>query len=92
MEYIKLNDGNKIPVLGLGTFMLSPNDAENSVYNALKCGYRLIDTANAYLNERAVGRAIKKSGIPREEIFLESKLWPTVYTKETAIDEMLEHS
>lgn len=90
MEYIKLNDGNKIPVLGLGTFMLSPNDAENSVYNALKCGYRLIDTANAYLNERAVGRAIKKSGIPREEIFLESKLWPTVYTKETAIDEMLE--
>lgn len=90
MEYIKLNDGNKMPVLGLGTFMLSPEDAEKSVYNALKCGYRLIDTANAYLNERAVGRAIKKSGIPRKEIFLESKLWPTVYTKDTAIDEMLE--
>ena len=49
-----------------------------------------IDTANAYMNERAVGRGIKKSGIPREEIFLESKLWPTVYTKETAVDEMLE--
>ena len=90
MEYIELNDGNKMPVLGLGTFMLSPEDAEKSVYNALKCGYRLIDTANAYLNERAVGRAIKKSGIPRKEIFLESKLWPTVYTNEKAIDEMLE--
>lgn len=90
MEYIKLNDGNKMPVLGLGTFMLSPDEAENSVYNALKCGYRLIDTANAYLNERAVGRAIKKSGVPRKEIFLESKLWPAVYPKETAIEEMLE--
>lgn len=90
MEYIELNDGNKMPVLGLGTFMLSPEDAENSVYNALNAGYRLIDTANAYLNERAVGRAIKKSGVPRSEIFLESKLWPTVYTNEKAIDEMLE--
>ena len=90
MEYIKLNDGNNMPVLGLGTFLLSPEDAENSVYNALNAGYRLIDTANAYLNERAVGRAIKKSGVPRSEIFLESKLWPTVYTNEKAIDEMLE--
>lgn len=69
---------------------MKPEDAENAVYNALKCGYRLIDTANAYMNERAVGRGIKKSGVPREEIFLESKLWPTVYTKETAVDEMLE--
>ena len=60
------------------------------VYNALKFGYRLIDTANAYMNEIAVGRGSKKSGVPREEIFLESKLWSTVYTKETAVDEMLE--
>lgn len=90
MDYIKLNDGNKMPTLGLGTFLLSPKDAEKAVYNALKDGYRLIDTANAYMNERAVGRGIKKSGVAREDIFLESKLWPTVYTKETAIDEMLD--
>lgn len=90
MNYILLNDGNKMPSLGLGTFMLKPNEAEEAVYNALSCGYRLIDTANAYMNERAVGRGIKKSGVKREEIFLESKLWPTVYTKETAVDEMLE--
>lgn len=90
MDYIKLNDGNKMPSLGLGTFLLSPKDAEEAVYNALKDGYRLIDTANAYMNERAVGRGIKKSGVARKDIFLESKLWPTVYTKETAIDEMLD--
>lgn len=90
MNYINLNDGNKMPSIGLGTFLMQPNEAEEGVYNALNSGYKLIDTANAYLNERAVGRGIKRSGLPREEIFLESKLWPTVYTKETAIDEMLE--
>lgn len=90
MEKIMLNSGYEMPLLGIGTYLLSPTDAENSVYHALKMGYRLIDTANAYHNERAVGRGIKKSGVRREEIFLESKLWPTVYTKESAIDEMLE--
>ena len=90
MEKVKLNNGIEMPQIGLGTFMMKPNEAEEAVYNALKSGYRLIDTANAYQNERAVGRGIKKSGVPREEIFLESKLWPTVYTKETAVDEMLE--
>ena len=90
MKYFELNNGEKMPVIGLGTFLLSPSDAEEAVYNALECGYRLIDTANAYMNERAVGRGIKRSGVPREEIFLESKLWPTVYTKDTAVDEMLE--
>lgn len=90
MEYIELNNGVKMPSIGLGTFLLQPKDAEEATYQALMNGYRLIDTANAYLNERAVGRGIKRSGVPREEIFLESKLWPTVYTKETAIDEMLE--
>ena len=90
MKTVKLNNGIEMPAIGLGTFMMKPAEAEEAVYNALKCGYRLIDTANAYMNERAVGRGIKKSGIPREEIFLESKLWPTVYTKETAVDEMLE--
>lgn len=90
MRTLKLNNGISMPVLGLGTFMMKPNEAEEAVYNALKSGYRLIDTANAYMNERAVGRGIKKSGVPREEIFLESKLWSTVYTKNTAVDEMLE--
>ena len=90
METVKLNNGIEMPVLGLGTFLMKPQEAEDAVYNALMSGYRLIDTANAYMNERAVGRGIKKSGIPREEIFLESKLWPTVYTKETAVDEMIE--
>lgn len=90
MEYITLNNGVRMPSVGLGTFLMSPSQAESAVYEALKDGYRLIDTANAYQNERAVGRGIRKSGLPREEIFLESKLWPTVYTRESAVDEMLE--
>ena len=89
MEYFTLNDGYKMPMAGIGTFMISPSDAEVAVESALRNGARLIDTANAYMNESATGRGIKKSGVPREEIFLVSKLWPTVYEKETAVDEML---
>ena len=89
-NYAILNNGNKIPVVGIGTFTMSPEDAENSVFNALKNGYRLIDTANAYVNERAVGRAIKRSDIERSEIFVSSKLWPTEYTYKNAVDETLE--
>ena len=89
MEKIKLNDGGEMPSVGIGTFLLSPDEAEKSVLEALKVGYRLIDTANAYQNERAVGRAIKASGIPREEIFVETKLWPSVYTDPEAIDKTL---
>ena len=70
----KLNNGIEIPSIGIGTFMLSPEDAQSSVYEALKMGYKLIDTANAYVNERAVGRGIKKSGINREDIFVSTKL------------------
>ncbi len=90
MDYITLNDGNKMPAIGLGTFMMAPDAAQKAVESALASGYRLIDTANAYMNERAVGRGIKNSGLKREEVFLESKLWPTVYTRESAVDEMLE--
>jgi len=90
MEYFKLNDGNQMPVIGIGTFMLEPDVAEESCYNALKNGYRLIDTANAYVNEKAVGRAVKRSGLKREDIFLVTKLWPTVYEDENAIDKTLE--
>lgn len=89
MEKIKLNDGREMPSVGIGTFLLSPDEAEASVKEALKVGYRLIDTANAYQNERAVGRAIKASKIPREEIFVETKLWPSVYTDPEAIDKTL---
>ena len=90
MEKIKLNNGIQIPVFGIGTFMIEPDDAEKSVEFALKNGYRLIDTANAYMNERAVGRGIKKSGISREEIFVSTKLWPSVYEDDSAVDKTLE--
>ena len=76
MEYVELNDGTKIPILGLGTFRIEPDDAENAVCNALQMGYRLIDTANIYQNEKAVGRGIKKSGVKREDIYLTSKIFP----------------
>ena len=90
MEYIALNNGVKCPVIGIGTFMLSPAEAENSVREALKMGYSLVDTANAYVNERAVGRGIKDSGVKREDVFLSTKLWPSEYENENAVDETLE--
>ena len=90
MEYVTLNNGIKCPVIGIGTFMIAPPDAENSVREALKMGYRLIDTANAYVNERAVGRGMRESGVPREEVFLSTKLWPSEYENENAVDETLE--
>ena len=90
MKYFDLNNGIKMPMAGIGTYLLSPDDAENAVYEALKCGYRLIDTANAYMNERAVGRGIKKSGVERKDIFLVTKLWPTEYEDgDRAIDDTL---
>jgi diketogulonate reductase-like aldo/keto reductase len=70
--------------------MLSPEDARRSVRKALKMGYRLVDTANAYVNERAVGYGIKESGVGREEIFLSTKLWPSEYENENAVEETLE--
>ena len=90
MEKIKLNNDSECPIIGIGTFMLSPADAENSVREALKMGYRLIDTANAYVNERAVGRGIKASGVSREEVFLSTKLWPSEYENPNAVNETLE--
>ena len=90
MEYAVLNNGVKMPMAGIGTFLLSPDEAEASVRSALRCGYRLIDTANAYRNEKAVGRAIRASGLPRDEIFLETKLWPSFYEQPDAVDKTLE--
>ena len=93
MESIRLYNGVEVPVLGIGTFMISPEDTEKSVYAALKLGYRMIDTANAYMNEEAVGKALKKAineGIvTREEVFVSTKIWATLYENENAVDDTL---
>lgn len=89
MEYATLNNGVKMPMAGIGTFLLSSDEAEASVLSALADGYRLIDTANAYVNEKAVGRAMKRSGLQREEIFLETKIWPSFYEQADAVDKTL---
>ena len=91
---VKLNNGVEMPRFGIGTF-LQPSDevCEQSCLTALKAGYRHIDTAHAYQDEAGVGRAVKESGIPREEIWITSKLWPTEYGEGKtlkAIDEMLD--
>ena len=88
--YVKLNNGVEMPMAGIGTFLLSPQEAEASCISALQDGYRLIDTANAYVNEKAVGRAMKKSGIAREDIFLETKLWPSFYNDVDAVEKTLQ--
>lgn len=79
-----------MPMAGIGTFLLSPDEAEASCVSALAGGCRLIDTANAYVNERAVGRAMKRSGLKREEIFLETKLWPSFYEQADAVEKTME--
>lgn len=90
---VQLNNGILMPQLGLGTF-LQPSDSvcEQSCLTALKAGYRHIDTAHAYNDEAGVGRAVKESGIPRKDIWITSKLWPTEYGEGKtlkAIDDML---
>lgn len=76
MEYTMLNNGVKMPLLGFGVYMMTDlEECEKSVLHAIETGYRLLDTSSAYFNEEAVGRAIKKSGIPREELFVTTKLW-----------------
>lgn len=90
---LKLNNGISIPQLGIGTFSLDAEQAYTSVLSALQNGYRHIDTAHAYRNERSVGRAIKDSGVPREEIWLTSKVWTSEYGEQVtveAIDKMLD--
>lgn len=84
MEYVTLNNGVKMPKLGIGT-MIEPVKAEDVVYRAVMNGYRLIDTAAAYGTEKGVGAAIKKSEIPRSELFITSKLWFTENTEEGAM-------
>ena len=92
--YLTLNDGNKIPQFGLGVFQIPGDEkTKEACLEAFKLGYRHIDTAHAYQNERGVGQAVKESGIPREEIWITSKLWPSEYGEgktAKAIDKMLE--
>lgn len=92
MEYVKLVNGVEMPLLGYGVFRVSPDECERCVSDALEVGYRLIDTAQAYANEDGVGRAWRKSGIPREELFLVTKVWISNAGEERAaasIDESL---
>lgn len=75
MEYVTLNNGIKMPMLGYGVYQVTNDECERCVLDALSVGYRSIDTAQAYNNEEAVGRAIKNSGVPRDQIFLTTKVW-----------------
>ena len=94
MNTVTLSNNVECPVIGIGTFMISPEDTELAVYSAIAGGVRLIDTANAYMNEVEVGKAIKKAiteGIvTREELFVSTKIWPTLYEREDAVDKTLE--
>ena len=87
---VTLSNGIRMPMVGIGTFMMPPEQAEQAVYTALTMGYRMVDTANAYMNERAVGRAMRASGVAREDIFLSTKIWASEYEKEDAVEKTLE--
>ena len=77
MEYVTLNNGIKMPKLGYGVYQLSNEECERCVLDAISAGYRSIDTAQSYGNEEAVGNAINKCGVPREELFITTKVWIT---------------
>ena len=84
MEYVTLNNVVKMPILGYGVYQVTKEECERCVLDALKVGYRSIDTAQSYFNEEEVGSAIEKSGVPREEIFLTTKVWLEHYGYEEA--------
>lgn len=90
MMTFTLSNEVKMPAVGIGTFLMKPAEAEQAVYDALNCGYRMIDTAQAYMNERAVGRGMKKAGVAREEIFLSTKIWASQYRTEGTVEKSLE--
>ena len=85
-----LSNQVQIPAVGIGTFMMTPDQAEQAVVDALACGYRMIDTAQAYMNECAVGRGIKRSGVAREDIFISTKIWASQYLTEGTVEKSLE--
>jgi 2,5-diketo-D-gluconate reductase A len=85
MKYVELNNGVKMPILGYGVFQIADHEeCERCVLDAIEVGYRLIDTAQSYGNEVAVGKAIKKCGVPREELFITTKIWISTYGYENA--------
>ena len=92
MEYVTLANGVKMPILGYGVYQVTKDECERCVSDALAVGYRHIDTAQAYFNEEEVGAAIEKSGIPREELFITTKVWIDNYgyenTKASVIESM----
>ena len=92
MEFVTLNNGVKMPLLGYGVYQISKEECEACVINAIKVGYRLIDTAQSYGNEEAVGNAIEKCGVPREELFITTKVWISNYgydkTRESVLNSM----
>lgn len=92
MEYITLNNGVKMPLLGYGVYQVTKEECEACVLDAIKVGYRLIDTAQSYFNEEAVGNAIEKCGVPREELFITTKVWISNYgydkTRESVLNSM----
>ena len=81
MQYITLNNDVRMPAEGLGTFLMSPKEAEDATLAAIRAGYRHIDTANGYYNEAGVARGIRRSGVPREQVFVSTKLWPSGYAR-----------
>lgn len=90
MEFVTLSNGIKMPILGYGVYQITKEECERCVLDALKAGYRSIDTAQSYFNEEEVGNAIAKSGVPREEIFLTTKVWVEHYGYENAKASVLE--
>lgn len=90
MEYVTLANGVKMPILGYGVYQVTKEECERCVLDALEAGYRHIDTAQAYFNEEEVGAAIEKSGVPREEVFLTTKVWLEHYGYEQAKASVLE--
>ena len=90
MEYVTLNNGVKMPILGYGVYQVTQDECERCVLDALSVGYRSIDTAQSYFNEEQVGSAIQKSGVPREDIFLTTKVWLEHYGYEAAKQSVLE--
>jgi 2,5-diketo-D-gluconate reductase A len=90
MEYVTLSNGVKMPILGYGVYQVTQDECERCVLDALKAGYRSIDTAQSYFNEEQVGSAIQKSGVPREEIFLTTKVWLEHYGYEQTKASVLE--
>lgn len=90
MEYVKLNNGVEMPILGFGVYQIPQAETKQAVLNAIKSGYRLIDTAQSYFNEKEVGEAIRECGVPREELFITSKVWIDNYGYEKCKASVLE--